>query len=110
MPRRTSLRDRVNPLPRALGREAIYGERDAPVDPAARARNGEPNGPETGPRWEAGHKRVTFYCSTELLAALEVEMARARQTKTQVIVHALTDHLSSRVGSSHSGRPGAGRA
>ena len=43
--------------------------------------------------WEDQHKRVTFYCPTQLLALIEEEMQRSGRSKTSVIVDALRDDL-----------------
>jgi hypothetical protein len=43
--------------------------------------------------WEAQHKRVTFYCPTELLARIEAEMDRSGRSKTAVIVDAVRADL-----------------
>lgn len=45
------------------------------------------------PGWEDSNKRVTFYCPTDLLAAIEAEMDRSRRSKTQVIVDCLRKDL-----------------
>jgi hypothetical protein len=44
-------------------------------------------------RWEEQHQRVTFYCPRTLLRAIEIEGARSRRSKTQVIVDAVVEHL-----------------
>ncbi len=44
--------------------------------------------------WEQGHRRVTFYCSLELLERIEDEMDASDQNKTQVIVRAIETALS----------------
>ena len=46
--------------------------------------------------WEAQHKRVTFYCPTELLVRIEAEMVRSGRSKTAVIVDAMRADLSGR--------------
>jgi hypothetical protein len=61
----------------------------------------QPSTPKTltnGPRapWEAQHKRVTFYCPTELLARIEKEIVRSGRSKTAVIVDAVRAELSGR--------------
>lgn len=94
MPPRTSLRDRLPqlPPPPGRGREAIYAGHGDEVDGQAAA---APPGRAVR-SWDEAHKRVTFYCSIELLQAVEAEMRRSERTKTQVIVDALTDHLTAR--------------
>lgn len=90
MPPRTSLRDRLpSPPGPPRGREAIYDGAHAETPPEPPPRRGE----RRLISWEEAHKRVTFYCSLELIRAVEAEMRRSRRTKTQVIVDALTDHL-----------------
>jgi hypothetical protein len=46
--------------------------------------------------WYANHERVTFYCPTALLAALQATMTRSGLSKTRVIVDALQAHLKAR--------------
>ncbi|MFN2568787.1 MAG: hypothetical protein ABR564_04200 [Candidatus Dormibacteria bacterium] len=111
MPRRTRLRDRVTPPPPPPGgREAIYGESDLDERTIVEAMGTNGAGaPHHAARWEAGHKRVTFYCSKALLAALEAEMGRSNRTKTQVIVDALTDHITPHARSVRRPDPGGSR-
>ena len=44
-------------------------------------------------RWEDPHRRVTFYCPTDLLDSIEDEMTSSDRSKTQVIVDALRAQL-----------------
>lgn len=79
---RPSLRDHsVRSMPPHQGREAIY----------------RPGGPsQTEPEsatWDKAHRRVTFYCPVEMVAALQAEMLRSGRSKTAVIVDALRAHL-----------------
>ena len=73
----------VDGLPSTVDRPrtTIYGQRSSPPQAATR----EP--------WEAQHKRVTFYCPTELLARIETEMVRSGRSKTAVIVDAVRAEL-----------------
>ena len=47
-------------------------------------------------RWEAQHRRVTFYCPVELLERIEAEIVQSGRSKTAVIVDALRADLSGR--------------
>ena len=53
---------------------------------------GEP-APEST-RWDAYHRRVTFYCPVDLLAAIEAEMERSGRGKSRVIADVLWEGLS----------------
>jgi hypothetical protein len=63
--------------------------------PTLDPRAGPVGGPESS-AWEARHKRVTFYCPTDLLQGVEVEMRRSGRSKTAVIVDALVADLAAR--------------
>ncbi|MGH9300926.1 MAG: hypothetical protein ACRD0E_03490 [Acidimicrobiales bacterium] len=39
--------------------------------------------------WDETHKRVTFYCPTELVTLIEARASSHARSKTQVIVDAL---------------------
>ncbi|MHB8394400.1 MAG: ribbon-helix-helix domain-containing protein [Candidatus Dormibacteria bacterium] len=43
--------------------------------------------------WEAAHRRLTFYCSHEMLAAIQAERSRSGRSKTQIINDALRREL-----------------
>lgn len=85
--RRPNLRDRMSEP--ARGREAVYGP--PPIVDAQPSTDDRV--PSTVDRWEDAHKRVTFYCPSDLLAAVEAEMARSGRSKSRVIVDALAGHL-----------------
>jgi hypothetical protein len=63
--------------------------------PTGDPRAGPVGEPESS-AWEARHKRVTFYCPTDLLQRVEVEMRRSGRSKTAVIVDALSADLAAR--------------
>jgi hypothetical protein len=83
-PRRVSLADRGIPM----GADAVYaadgGQSSAAVYQLPTG------GPKKGESWEGSHKRVTFYCDTQLLALVDEEVETSRRegnpiSKTQII-------------------------
>lgn len=112
--RRVSLGDRLRqdrpaPAPAGLGTAAFLPPAPAVeagqvastglVDqPAAGGRalgtGASPRAPEAAPgraeeTWEATHKRVTFYCPTDLLDALERAVRATGRSKSQLLVEGL---------------------
>ncbi len=84
--RRPSLRDHnIRNQPTSSGREAIYS-----ADESTPSTEDTPQSTST---WENSHRRVTFYCSMELLQALEQEIAQSGKSKSQVIVESLQVRL-----------------
>jgi hypothetical protein len=50
-------------------------------------------GDDSDGTWESQHRRVTFHCPTDLLEALEAEMAVSGRSKSEVIREALAECL-----------------
>ncbi len=121
MPKRPSLSNRLGR--KLLGREAflpgpplpttdhggitIKGQRPAvdrlrsTVEERGVTVDGRPShskraGASRGEAWEAQHKRVTFYCPTELLTRIEEEIIRSGASKTAVIIDAVRADFSKR--------------
>ena len=91
MPRRT-LRDRLTPPP-ARGREALYEPALSTTSTVDRLPSPVQQELISVPGWEESNKRVTFYCPTDLIDAIEDSMSRSGRSKTQVIVDALRKDL-----------------
>ncbi len=69
-------------------------ERGVTVD--GRPSHSKRAGASRGEPWEAQHKRVTFYCPTELLTRIEEEIIRSGRSKTAMIVDAVRADFSKR--------------
>ena len=89
MSTRPSLRDHaIRKQPAPSGREAIYSPQDT-----NEATTSTEDNPLSTSTWEDTHRRVTFYCSLELLQVLEAEITNSGKSKSQVIVEALQAQL-----------------
>lgn len=89
MTSRRSLRDHdIRKQPGVSGREAIYASPDTNEASSATEDRPQPIG-----TWENNHRRVTFYCSLELVQKLEAEISRSGRSKSRIIVDAIEAHL-----------------
>lgn len=91
MTSRRSLRDHdIRKPPGSAGREAIYASPDTSEASSTEDR------PQPIGTWENNHRRVTFYCSLELVQKLEAEITRSGRSKSRVIVDAIQAHLNTK--------------
>jgi hypothetical protein len=72
----------------ALGRDAVYGDCEAPDDRGASAAT-----PTKGPRWDETHSRATYHLPLEIQRRVDQEAKRSGRSKSKVVADLLAQHL-----------------
>lgn len=82
-------------LSAALGRESVYGDVPAGLDPAITPSRRRPGRPprEDGATWEETHSRATYHLPKIIQEAVTAEAASSGRTKSRVVADALRQHL-----------------
>lgn len=78
----------------ALGRESVYGDNSADIDPVLPSRQ-RPGRPRRGDQatWEETHSRATYHLPKTLQEAVTAEAVSSGRTKSRVVADALRQHL-----------------